>query len=99
VARDNELTYNEEHEENEHSHKEPIPDTPPVRKAYTIGFSCSLVALSNCSAPATLKDRCITCKNKAETTAPTSSLMILRYGCDTLLYLKGRGQQAARCCT
>lgn len=99
MARDNEPTYNEEHEEDEHSHKEPVPETPPVRKAYTIRFSCRLVALCNCSAPATLKDRCITCKNKAEPTAPTSGLMILRYRCDTLLYLKGRGQQLTKCCT
>jgi hypothetical protein len=34
-----ELTYNKEHEEHEHSHKEPIPETPPARKAYTVRFS------------------------------------------------------------
>jgi hypothetical protein len=34
-----ELTYNKEHEENEHSHKKPIPETPPARKAYAVRFS------------------------------------------------------------
>jgi L-lysine 2,3-aminomutase len=89
MAGDNKPTYNEEHEEDEHSHKERVPETPPVRKAYTVRFSCSLVALCDCSAPTTLKDRCITRKNKAEPAAPTSSLMVLRYRCDALLYLKG----------
>jgi hypothetical protein len=97
MARDNKPTYNEEHE---HSHKERVPETPPVRKAYTVRFSRSLVALCDCSAPATLKDRCITRENEAEPTAPTSSLMVLRYRCDALLYLKkGRGRQLAKCCT
>jgi hypothetical protein len=34
-----EFTYNKEHEENEQSHKEPIPETPLARKAYDVGFS------------------------------------------------------------
>lgn len=39
TVRDLELTYNEEHEEDKHSHEEPIPETPPVRKAYAVRFS------------------------------------------------------------
>jgi hypothetical protein len=34
-----ELTCNKEHEENEHSHREPILETPPARKAYAARFS------------------------------------------------------------
>jgi hypothetical protein len=39
IYRPDPTTYDEEHEEDEHSHKEPVPEIPPMRKAYTVRFS------------------------------------------------------------